>query len=408
MAYRRYWLTSLLILLLVACGRSAAPTATLPGATAAMTFVPLASPTSASGVPRSTEAAGSDILPTRTAIVALPTATVAPVGDALYVDPQGRFSITIPKEWQQRALPGTVGGAFVSFNAPDDMAALAIGVDPVPLGTTAKEFAASTEKTIAGQIANYKKQGQESLTVGNLPAEALTYQGMVGTKEYLFRQILLAQGADGWRITFPLDPAARQRYGPLVDAITQSFSFGTPLGKIVVATAGVPTRPAGGSAVAGTPTSTVAFPASAMDWRTGTPIAAGVPVRLPDAGVIAQLNGVALTAKAGGKAALGADEQFLIADITIWNIGPTAVVPTPSQCGVVHGQGVTAGPESVETATDVTGGKVAPFGKSAIAPGTGMRGTVVFRVPKQPGLLIINYQPGTAHLPQPIQFYVKL
>lgn len=407
MADRRHWLTPLLIVMLVACGQRAAPTATPPGATAAVPLVPLASPTSASGVPRATEAASPVIAPTRPASVPLPTATVASAGDARYVDPQGRFSITIPREWQSRLPTNAAGNALVSFDAPDGAAGLAIGLAPISLGTTAKEFAANAEKASAGAVTNYKKQGQESLTVANVPAEALTYQGAMGNKEYLFRQVLLAQGVDGWSITFPLDPAARQRYGPLVDAITQSFAFGTPIGKIPVPTADAATKPAGGSAVTGIPAGAMPFPGSALDWKADTPVAAGVPVRLADAGLIAQLNGATFTTKASGRATLGADEQFLIADIAIWNTGPTDLLPMPDQCSVSREHGATAAPESVEVAADVAGTKVPPLGKAKIPPGTGLRGTLVMRVPKQPGLLIIRYQPGTARPPQPLLFYVK-
>lgn len=405
MGNRRHWLALLWVMLLAACGQAVAPTATLPGATATAPLIPLASPTLASGTLPTTGASTPPAAPVPTVSGVVPT--IVSAGDTVYADPQGRFSITLPREWQPRAPTHPAASVLISFDAPDAMASLTITLDPIPLGTTAKEFAASTERAIAGKVTNYKKQGQDSLTVGNIPAEALTYQGAIGSKDYLFRQVLLAQGTDGWSITFPLDPAARQRYGPLVDTITQSFAFGSPIGKILVPTAGVPTKSAGGSAIAGTPARTVTFPASALDWKVNTPVAAGVPVRFSDAGIVAQLNGVAFTTKAGGKAALGADEQFMIVDMTVWNIGPGAIVPAPGQCSVVQERGGAIEPEVAEVASDVAGSKVPPFGKTAIVPGTGMRGTVVVRVPKQTGLLIISYQPGTTRTLQPVQFYVK-
>jgi len=151
----------------------------------------------------------------------------------------------------------------------------------------------------------------------------------------------------------------------------------------------------------------VKFPASALEWKANTPVAAGVPIRLRDAGIVAQLNGATFTTKAGGKAVLGADEQFMIVDMTVWNIGTNDVVPAPDQCSVTQERGGATAPETVEIAADVAGGKIPPFGKTAIVPGTGIRGAVVVRVPKQTGLLIISYQPGTTRAPQPAQFYVK-
>jgi hypothetical protein len=397
----RYWLAPLCIMLLTACGKASMPTATLPGTPATAPPLALASPTLASDTaPLATETTTLPIAPTR-------TVAANSSGDTVYADPQGRFSIILPKEWQPRAPTNPAASVLISFDAPDALASVTITVDAISLGTTAKEFAANTEKTIAGKVANYKKQGQESLTVGNIPAEALTYQGTVGSKEYLFRQILLAQGSDGWSITFPLDLTARQRYGPVVDTITQSFAFGTPIGKILVPTTGASTKPAGGSAITGTPPSTVKLPASALDWKANTPLAAGVPVRLQDAGIIAQLNGASFTTKAAGNAVLGVDEQFMIVDMTVWNIGVRDVVPAPDQCSITQERGGATTPETADVAADVAGGKVPPFGKTAIVPGTGVRGSVVVRVPKQSGLLIINYQPGTTRVPQPVQFYVK-
>lgn len=414
MVHRREWLTlrsSLLIVLttlFVACGGDPVPTATLPGVPTAVTFSPLPSPTPAgTSAPQMTETTGSPV-PTR-AVSGVPTITGIPTGDSLYVDPQGRFSLTVPKDWQLRAPTNAAGIALVSFDAPDALASLTITLESVPLGTTSKEFAAGKDKAIASKMTNYKKQGQESLTVSNVPAEALTYQGTVGNKDYLFRHVLVVEGADGWNLTFPLDPTARQRYGPIIDTITQGFAFGRPLDAGSIGTAVTATKSPNGSSTSGTPPSTVKLPAAVVDWKPTTPLAAGIPVRLPDAGVIAQLNGVTFTTKAGSKATLGADEQFLIADLTIWNLGTAEILPLPEQFSVTQTQekGASTLPETREIAADVAGGKVPAFGKVGIPPGMGVRGLVVIRAPKQATLLILSYQPSTTQTPQPAQFSVK-
>jgi hypothetical protein len=413
MAERRHWLSIAIVAIavLTGCGNSIAPTATIPGAPASLPTI--TAPTVAGGasaVGMATEPGGSPVaIPTRAVSGTVPTVAAISASEAPYVDPQGRFTITVPKDWQPRAPANPASTVLVSFDAPDTLASLTITLEPVPLGTTAKEFAANTDKAIAGKMTNYKKQGQESLTVGNVPAEALTYGGAVGGKEYLFRQVLVAQGTDGWSITFPLDPGARQRYGPVIDTITQSFAFGRPLALPTPATLVAPTRAPGGSAVTGTPAATVKVPAIALEWKPNAPIAAGVPVYVPDAGIIAQLNGVSFTTKPGGRATLGADEQFMIADITIWNIGGGDVLPLPEQFNVAQERGapVVFMPETTDTATEIAGNKPPCFGRTAIAPGVGTRGVVVTRVPKQTGLLLISYQPGSTRTPRPTQFYVK-
>lgn len=413
MAERRHWLSIAIVIIaaLTGCGSSIAPTATSPGASASLPTI--TAPTvagAASVVGRATVSVGSPAaIPTRAVSGAVPTVATISASDAPYVDPQGRFTITVPKDWQPRAPAKPASTALVSFDAPDTLVSLTITLEPVPLGTTAKEFAANTDKAITGTMTNYKKQGQESLTVGNIPAEALTYSGAVGGKEYLFRQILVAQGTDGWSITFPLDPGARQRYGPLIDTITQSFAFGRPLTLTTPATLVASTRAPGGSAITGTPAATTKIPAIALEWKPNTPIAAGVPVYVPDAGIIVQLNGVNFTTKPGGRATLGADEQFMIADLTIWNIGGGDVFPLPEQFSVAQERSapVVFMPETTDTATEIAGNKPPCFGRTAIAPGVGMRGAIVIRVPKQTGLLLISYQPGSTRPPRLTQFYVK-
>jgi hypothetical protein len=248
-------------------------------------------------------------------------------------------------------------------------------------------------------MTNYKRQGQDSLTVGNVPAEALTYTGTVGNREYLFRQILLVQGTDGWSLTFPLDPSARQRYGPVIDAMTQSFAFGKPLAGTSPSTA-IPTD--GGSS-----TSVVGLPPTAVDWRANTPIAAGVPVRLSDAGVVIQLNSATFSTKTGSNATLGADEQFLIADVTIWNLSSDPVSPLPEQFSAMPEHGAVTHAEMADIAGEVASGKLPLCGKVAVAGKAGMRFAVVTRVPKQAALLLITYQPEATMAPQAAQFYVK-
>lgn len=381
MTVHRSLLALTIILLLVGCGSTVAPTATLPGATATVPLAPVVTP-----------AVSSSGTPTRPPTNILPTSLPVSVDDTHYVDTRGRYTITVPKDWQLRAPTNPAGSVLVSFDAPDNLASMTITLETVRLGMSAKEFAVSTDKAIAGKITNYKKQGQDSLTVGNVPAEAITYQGTVGDKDYLFRQILLVQGTDGWGITFPLDPSARQRYGPVIDTIAQSFAFGKPL-DIAVRTVSSASSPR--------------TPDVAITWQPNTPIAAGVPVSLPDAGIVAQLNSVTFTTKAGGKATLGTDEQFVVAEITIWNLGMTDITPLPEQFTIAQERGPTYPPESAEVATDVPGAKAPPCGKSAIAPGMGFRGSIVARVPKSTGLLLIRYQPDSTRSPQLAQFYVK-
>lgn len=381
MTVRPYLLVLTIFALLTGCGSAVAPTATPPGATATVPLAPVVTP-----------AVSSSGTPTRSPSGVLPTAPPVSAGDTRYVDPRSRYTITVPKDWQLRAPTNPASSILVSFDAPDNLASMTITLETVRLGMTAKEFAASTDKAIAGKITNYKKQGQESLTVGNVPAEAITYQGTVGDKEYLFRQVLLVQGTDGWGITFPLDPSARQRYGPVIDTVMQSFAFGKPL-DIAAPTVSSTNSPR--------------MPDAAIAWQPNRPVAVGVPVSLPDAEIVAQLNSVTFTTKAGGKATLGADEQFIIAEITIWNLGTTDVTPLPEQFNVAQERGPTYPPESADVATDVPGAKAPPCGKSAIAPGMGFRGSIVARVPKSTGLLLISYQPGNTRSLQAAQFYVK-
>jgi hypothetical protein len=248
-------------------------------------------------------------------------------------------------------------------------------------------------------MTNYKRQGQDALTVGNVPAEARTYTGTVGSRDYLFRQILLVQGTEGWSLTFPLDPTARQRYGPVIDTITQSFAFGRPLASTSPGTA----APAGTTAA----TTSVKLPPTAVDWKPNTPMTVGVPVRLPDAGIVVQMNGATFTTKTSGNAILGGDEQFVIADITIWNLATDPVTPLPEQFSAAPERGTTAQAEGAEIANEVAGGKLPLCGKVAIPANGGVRFALVVRVPKQAALFLISYQPGTTPAPQTAQFYVK-
>lgn len=401
MTRHRYWLLCMLVALLTGCEMATAPAANTPTTSGTIAAPSVsASPTTAGSIAPATVSVGSQAVPTRTVAAVVPTiAPPAATSDAPYVDPLGRFTITIPKDWQPRAPTNPAGSVLASFDAPDMQASLTVTLDTVPLGTAAKEFAANTEKAIAGKMTNYKRQGQDSLTVGNVPAEALTYTGTVGNRDYLFRQILLVQGTDGWSLTFPLDPAARQRYGPVIDTITQNFAFGRPLAGTSPG-APVPTGTA-------TAMSIVKLPPTALDWKPNTPMIAGVPVRLPDAGIVVQLNNVAFNTKASGKATLGADEQFVIADITIWNLATEPVTPLPEQFSAAPERGTTAQAESAETANDVAGGRLPMCGKVAVPANSGVRFAVVVRVPKQATLFFISYQPGTMPVPQTAQFYVK-
>jgi hypothetical protein len=373
MIRHRFWLPWAVLALLVGCDMPTVPTATpmTDGGTAAVPLV-IASP------------------------------TVAPAfaaSDASYRDPLGRFTITLPKEWQPHTPTNPAGNLPISFDAPDAQASLTVTTDPVSIGTTAKEFAAGRGKTLAGTMTNYKKQGQESLVVGNVPAEALTYTGTVGTQEQFFRQILLVQGTDGWSLTFPLDPAARQRYGPTIDAITQSFAFGMPLSLPPAATP----LPAGATAAA----SVIKMPVTAVEWKPDAPIAVGVPLRLPNVEIVVQLNAAAFSTKNGGEATLGTDEQFLIADMTIWNLGATPLTPLPEQFAIATDSGTLAHAVSADVAAEVAGGKLPLCGKVAVQANAGMRFAVVARVPKQVSLLYVTYVPDPAHPPQIAEFYMK-
>src|SRR5947208_2714729 len=121
---RRHWLVGIwIVVLLAGCGSSAAPTVTVPGAATGTLLVPAASPTTAgSAAPRQTDPIGSPAAPTRTVSGVVPTIATAPTSDIPYVDPQGRFAITVPRDWQLRPPANPASAVLVSFDAPDTLA----------------------------------------------------------------------------------------------------------------------------------------------------------------------------------------------------------------------------------------------------------------------------------------------
>lgn len=252
----------LLMVLLAACGdgtATQAPASQTPAesvtggqATTTTTTVPATTTTPPGGVTTpiaatrtgavTTHTTRSSATPTRTAAAtrATTTSAVSPVppataqaawgptlprltGGQIYVDPDGRFTITVPRDWRKVERPDV----DVAFIAPGGRPPLGgIKLAPVPADVTIDMYDDSMDEFLSELFADYVPISREKVVVGAHHAYKRVFQSTVSGSRLQYARVYFVEGGSAHILTFASSPEDFPRVAPLLDQIAGSYTVG--------------------------------------------------------------------------------------------------------------------------------------------------------------------------------------
>jgi hypothetical protein len=160
----------------------------------------------------------------------LAAAQVSPAGFAVWRDPQGRFSIGAPRDWQTLdAPPSMFGTGVVGFRDPGGRAELDLAVDSAARAVSPELYAASMELTMQ-QLPGYALESiQPGTTAGSPSIKRVftqTRQDAAG-RDYTARgfQIALLRGSTAYVVSAFAPAPEYAQVGPTLDRMVDSLAL---------------------------------------------------------------------------------------------------------------------------------------------------------------------------------------
>ena len=243
------------LVVLVGTGCSRAGSSTTPAAQVAETPTAGAQPTGTIGSAPTTGATATGDVTRRASPAVSPTATVAraatptaaratptstraaatPAGSPLptlatgqtFKDPQGRFSFTIPNNWNQVQA----AGADVAFQSPAAPGAVPATVNVVieklpSASVTLDEYDRAGETNLKQQFADYKEVGHTQVDVDGRPAYKRVYTATIANRLLQVQQIYLIDRDTAYILTCGATQDTFATYTAVFDQISGTFKLG--------------------------------------------------------------------------------------------------------------------------------------------------------------------------------------
>jgi hypothetical protein len=156
---------------------------------------------------------------------------VAPTNQVMYHDPQGRFLLGAPSDWQTVAEPLPLfGSGVVQFRDPSGRAELEVAVDSTTRAVSPELYAANMEIAMQQQVPGYALEQVQPSSTGGQPSirRVFTFTQRDATGRDLQArsfQVVVLKGSTPYIISGSTPADQFQQYSASFDRMVESFGF---------------------------------------------------------------------------------------------------------------------------------------------------------------------------------------